>query len=319
MIARIDEEQGLAFSVSPETGGELASLQVRWGARWVELLHRAGDFGAPAQGHWRGRAPWLFPAVGRSYTAEQLRAFAAGGEETAGSWTCEGKPRPMPIHGFVMDRPWQGLETREEEAVCRFVSDAATRAFYPFDFELTARYSFVQGGVRARLAVAASPRNAAPMPFSAGNHLTLALPFGSGASPGDCRLKTPARDLLELSAQSLLTGAKRPAELAKPAALAERPELRDAVLGGFEPNGRWVELSDPRSFGLRVSLGPLATEAWKPEAGAHLFVLYGDLEEGFFCVEPWYGGPNSLNEGRGLVRLPPGGSFEWQMTVAVLR
>ena len=319
MILRTDEEQGLAFSVSPETGGELASLRVRWGEKWVELLHRAEDFSAPAQGHWRGRAPWLFPAVGRSYTNKQL-----------GSWEWEGTVRPMPIHGFVMERAWEKVTEEQEEysrerkpemTVCRFRSGTDTRSAYPFDFSLTARYGFVKGGVRARLEVSAARTNAGPMPFSLGNHLSFALPFGSGSRPGDCTVRSPARERLELSAQGLLTGRERPIRLGKATALASEPDFCNAVLGGFEKGECWVEVADPRSFGLRISQSEVTASGASPhaEAASYLFVFYGSLGEQFFCPEPWLGGPNSLNDGQRLTRLEPGGRFEWEMTVQILR
>ena len=51
---------------------------------------------------------------------------------------------------------------------------------------------------------------------------------------------------------------------------------------------------------------------------ARHFVLWGegtDETGGFICVEPWIGGPNSLNTGRGRVALSPGHSFQWAFTL----
>ena len=60
----------LTAIVSRTRGGELQSLE----SNGVELLHRATDLGPPTEidGGWQGRAPVLFPAVGRNYTDEQL-------------------------------------------------------------------------------------------------------------------------------------------------------------------------------------------------------------------------------------------------------
>ena len=48
-----------------------------------------------------------------------------------------------------------------------------------------------------------------------------------------------------------------------------------------------------------------------------MFVLWGDEDEGFLCVEPWKGGPNSLNTGRGRTNLRPGESTRWGFRISV--
>src|SRR5690242_10579238 len=65
-----DSEAGLSFSVAPFAGAEIASIQTRLNGEWLEILERAEDF-APCD-RWQGRAPWLWPAVGRSYSAKKL-------------------------------------------------------------------------------------------------------------------------------------------------------------------------------------------------------------------------------------------------------
>ena len=50
-------------------------------------------------------------------------------------------------------------------------------------------------------------------------------------------------------------------------------------------------------------------------AGLQYFVLWG--ENDYFCPEPWLGAPNSLNNGKGLVTVEAGGSFQWGMDVTM--
>ncbi|MBI4347955.1 MAG: hypothetical protein HY553_13945 [Elusimicrobia bacterium] len=317
MITRKDEERGLEFTVSPETGGELSSLRVRRGDAWVQALFRAEDFDRRPRDLWRGRCPWLFPAVGRNYLPDQLsRVRVTRADEHLGSWEWGGRPYAMPIHGFALGKVWEPLASGPAEAACRLESGPQSRLFYPFDFELVARYGFLDDGVFARLEVAASDQNEAEMPFSVGNHLTLALPFGSATAPADCTLRTPARESWDLDAQNLLAGTTRAAGLAEPLALGLGPALLNAVLGGFEWEDSWVEVSDPASFSVRVSQREIVETAVPFTAPEHYrFVFWGDLKAGFFCPEPWYGGPNSLNEKRGIVRLPPGARFSWELRV----
>lgn len=45
------------------------------------------------------------------------------------------------------------------------------------------------------------------------------------------------------------------------------------------------------------------------------FVVWGAPELGLYCLEPWLGGPNSLNTGDGRVDLPGGRAFSWAWSV----
>lgn len=260
-------EGELSITVSPETGGELSS--VRW--KGAELLYKGGS------GGWRGGTPWLFPAVGRT----------KGGR--------------MPIHGLVLDRRWTE-DTEGGARVCRLWSDAETRAGYPFDFVLTARYRVTEQEVSAELEVEASGCNEGPMPFSAGNHLSLAFP-----DAGACVVRTEAKEVRELTPESFLSGATRPADLERGVSLKDDPRLADLVLGGFAEDC-WVEV-ESQGRRLRVS------QAAGPE---NLFVLWADQTRRFLCVEPWYGGPDSLNTGKGLLQLWPGSRYTWGWELRVI-
>lgn len=297
MVLR-DDEAGLELSASAETGGELSSVRVRFEDRWVELLDRAREPSPPAPGRWRGRAPWLFPAVGRSRVGGRL-----------GFWLHGGRERPMPLHGFAMDRPWEALPPEPRRLAYRLTGGPADREAYPFAFELTSSYELRPGGLLAALEVSASPDNLEAMPFSVGNHLTLRLPFGSATRPEDCVLRSTARERWGLTREGFLTGRRDAVDLAGGVRLGSDPSLLDAVLGGFSGDAA-VEVADPGSFAVRVA----------QQAGERtFFVLWGDLRRGFFCPEPWLGGPDSLNERTGIVELDPGGRFRWEWRLLVRR
>lgn len=296
-----DEDAGLSFSVAPTAGGELSSLRVRRGNRWVELLHRANLFGPP-RGGWRGRAPWLFPAVGRSVLAGRVGAYALA----------NGRAFPMPIHGFVKDRAWELVSVDKRSVTCRIADDAETRAMYPYGFELTVVYSLLPDGFSARAEVVASASNSGLMPFAFGNHLSLALPLGPGGDAGACVVRSPAEKEFLLSDLGLLTGKVVPSFCRGAVALRDEPRLRDMVLGAFPPGECWAELRDPSAFGVRVRQSVLGG------AEHARFILYSDAGRTFFCPEPWYGEPNSLNGGRSPVQLAPGERFDWEMEIMIV-
>ena len=45
------------------------------------------------------------------------------------------------------------------------------------------------------------------------------------------------------------------------------------------------------------------------------FVLWGEADKKLYCPEPWIGGPNALNTGEGVISIPPGETFTWQMKI----
>lgn len=294
-----DEEAGLAFSVTPKSGGGLSGLQFRRNHRWLELLHRANPF-QPASGAWCGGAPWLFPAVGRSSSGGRPDCYAFNGTLY-----------PMPIHGLVMNRAWTLISSSKKSVACRTSSDAVTRKSYPFDFELTAEYALLPDGLSVRAEVLASSSNPGRMPFCLGNHLTLAIPF-DGEDAGEHIVRTPATTSLSLSPQGFLTGESRPVSLAAGATLREDPRLTDMVLDGFPPGECWIEVRAPSGLGLRVR------QSVETEPGPLRFVLFAAPPTTFLCPEPWCGEPNSLNTGRALSWLRPGERFEWEMEISIL-
>ncbi|OGS05871.1 MAG: hypothetical protein A3G41_07625 [Elusimicrobia bacterium RIFCSPLOWO2_12_FULL_59_9] len=304
----------LRLSVAPALGGEIHSLRRLWRGRWIELLYRGKG---SAEQPWRGGAPWLFPAVGRSFAPRRPARQGSGRpKKEPGFWSLAGVSYPMPIHGFVRNQVWRrsaasgvfGFEAR---------ADDATRVFYPFDYRFQARYFLEAKGLRAEATVAAGINNREAMPFSMGNHIAFVLPLAPGADAGACRVRTPARENRLLSPAGLLTGATRPANYRRGVSLREAPELNNCALGGFGPGEAWAEIVDPASFGVRVRQREILSPGAAPKAAPEYFcfVFYGDERRGFLCPEPWVGVPNSLNDRQGVVLLKPGTEFRWEMTV----
>ena len=199
----------------------------------------------------------------------------------------------MPIHGFARDHAWEALSS--SPIVVRHQSGPQTRSLYPFDYQLTVTYALIPGGLSAKAEVVAAASNSQPMPFSLGNHLTLALPHG------DCSVATPAHKILELTGAGMLSGDSRRAEYAEGRGLKEDPALFDMVLGSFPPRQCWAELRDPRGLTVRVTQRPNA-----------YFVFWSDAGKSFFCLEPWHGLPDTR-----MTALAPGARFVWEMTLTV--
>ena len=305
-------------AIVPQAGGEVGSLQVRSGGTWVEVLHRALDYGDPGA-QWRGRAPLQWPAVGRNCVAEELEADLAPEDLTMGSWRCEGERYPMPILGFAQHMPFELLGAQATgECAWTEVRTSATdysRLFYPFEFALTCRHGLEENALRCRYTVHNMERERA-LPFSIGNHITFHLPFTEAGTFEECVLASPTTEHVELTSQDMLSERTLPKDLREGRPLSDS-DLWNMALCGYEPGGAAVQIHDPHAFGFRVSQREVTQPSvmkWEDV----FFILYAEPAHRSFCPEPWVGRPNSLNTGAGLTRLAPGAACVWEMCVEPL-
>ncbi|MFQ6043030.1 MAG: aldose 1-epimerase [Candidatus Poribacteria bacterium] len=334
VVLLTDNKNGMKASIAPHSGGELSSLQILWQGAWRETIYRANDF-RPTDG-WRGRAPTLWPAVGRNYTSEQLRQIKQNGrtDVSPGSYLIGNQKYPMPDHGFVMERPWtlndHGHDVSKAWAQCAAQSDEFTRQYYPFDFTLSVTYTLAAGVLSIRYRVtpqfsiehnSTSLTDTQAMFFSIGNHITFKLPFNPQGSYEETLLSAPTKRQLELTPESLLSGEALEKDLTQGVSLNDE-SLYDMVISGFERDNIWVRIVDPNAFGFQIS-----QRGWVEKSGDavelpppdYYFVFYGIPEAGLFCPEPWIGGPNSLNTKKGVVWLHKNEQFEWIIQVELLR
>jgi galactose mutarotase-like enzyme len=317
LVRLTDERRGVRISVLPAAGGEITSFQIRIGGKWTEILSRAGDYHSAPPDGWDGRAPLLWPAVGRSFTADQVARWTETGRKPrACRYQLDGKTYAIANHGFARAAPWTledyGCGKNSAWARCSLRSSPATKKLYPFDFDLAVTYTLAAGSVRLRYEVTAG-ENRRPMPFAIGNHISFRMPFTGQGRFEDCAIRTSANRRLGLDGLALLSGRSEPVNLRRPMPLAHA-EFLDAVLGGCRRRRAWFELMDPASLTLRVSHAEESrTGHYRAAERDIFFVLWGTAEHRYFCPEPWIGRPNALNTRRGGIRLPPGERFVWNV------
>ncbi|MBB4121328.1 aldose 1-epimerase family protein [Martelella radicis] len=142
--------EALAVTVSP-LGAETQSLKTSDGKDW--LWNGDPEF-------WTGRAPILFPIVGK---APDDRV------------EIDGKTFAMKQHGFAR----KSLFTLEEQraALCRFVltDTHETRKSYPFAFRLAIEHALE--GKTLTVSATVENRNDRPMPFGFGFHPAFCWPM----------------------------------------------------------------------------------------------------------------------------------------------
>jgi galactose mutarotase-like enzyme len=314
-----DEACGTRVGVLPAAGGEITSLQIRRRSAWHELLHRAMNYEAWPCEAAEERAPLLWPAVGRSFTAEQTGDWGKIGiPPLQNRYKLNGTTYNIDVHGFARKLPWRldGSGTTETTAYarCTLSSSVDTLKIYPFNFELSVTYRVSGGRIALEYEVLAG-ENPFLMPFSIGNHLSLRIPFTGKGQFAECTLRSPGSLILHQNPLCLLSGESTSVDLSRPTSL-DRKDLLDTVVGGFERDQVWLELRDPSSLRLRIVQRELNVDGkFRASEEDFFFVFWGDTAAGYFCPEPWIGKPNSLNTGEGCIRLESGQRFLWEISL----
>ncbi|MDT8759278.1 aldose 1-epimerase family protein [Sphingomonas psychrotolerans] len=268
-------------------GAELSSLRTPDGA---ELMTDAD----PA--FWAGRAPLLFPIVGRLVDDK---------------YRLDGKEYALPQHGFARRQPFALVEQAADRAVFRLADNVDTRAVYPFAFTLDAAFT-LQGATFAT-DVTVTNIGDAPMPASFGFHPAFAWPLPFGTPRAAHRIVFERDEPAELSA--IVNGGWIAPETS-PSPLAGRELLltdelfdRDALV--------WDSLA---STSLRYDGGD-GPELDIGFAGMPKLGIWTKPGARFVCIEPWHGIADPVGfageiwDKPGILRFEPGESRSFSMQV----
>jgi galactose mutarotase-like enzyme len=271
-------------------GAELSSLRESDGR---ELMTDAD----PA--FWSGRAPLLFPIVGRL------------ADDT---YRLDGKEYPLPQHGFARRQPFALIEQAANRAVFRLTDNDATRAIYPFAFTLDAAFTLT--GATLATDITVTNTGDRDMPASFGFHPAFAWPLPYGRPRADHRIVFEKDEPAELSA-IVLGGWIAPETWPSPLEGREL-KLTDAL---FERDALVWDSLESRSLRYDGDEGPGLEIGF---AGMPKLGIWTKPGARFVCIEPWHGiadphGYTGEIWGKpGILRFAPGESrtFSMQVTLA---
>lgn len=234
-------------------GAEMQSIQTRDGRHW--LWH--GD-----ACYWTGRSPVLFPIVGKAPND---------------SVSIEGSRYQMSQHGFARRSNFELVVEESDRCVYRLSASEASRAMYPFDFQLDIEHRVEGSAVVVSAEV--TNRDKRVMPYGIGFHPAFAWPLPGAAG------KAHYIELDEGRAPKLhrLSGG-----LVDP-----EPQASPFLNGRLELNHSQF-VTDAMIFpegagaGLRYGpeTGPNVRFTWE---GLPNFALWTKSVAGFICLEPWHG------------------------------
>jgi galactose mutarotase-like enzyme len=281
------------------TDGRLAATILAQGAELAGLSCAGQPLLWDAGPAWPRHAPVLFPIVGR-LVGDRLRVH----EQTY----------RLTQHGFARDLRFEWIERGGSQCRLRLTDSPATRAVFPFAFQLELTYALENGALRIGYAI----ENPGPdtLPVSAGAHPAFRWPLFPGVAKQDhtIRFEHPEPAPIRRLRDGLLMAQPQPSPI-RGDVLRLDPALfaADAII-----------LDDPRSQWARLAVpdGRCVTVTW---AGFQQLGIWskppGTAGADFICIEPWHGtaSPEDFDgpfpEKPGLLLIPRNGQRRLNLTI----
>lgn len=284
----IEIRSGAFIAAIDPLGAELVSLRDMEGREWM-------SDGDPS--YWTGRAPLLFPIVGRL---------------NGGVYRLDGKEYALPQHGFARRREFALVEQTTDRALFRLTDDNETRAVYPFAFALDA--TFALSGSTLAMEITITNRGNAPMPASFGFHPAFAWPLPGGGAKEAHRIVFEHVEPAPLNRiEGGLIGAADRETPVEGDTLWLRDDLFDADALVWEaPASRALRYGCEDGPELAITLPGMPMLALWTKPGAR-----------FLCVEPWQGHADPAGfdgeiwDKPGMFRLEAGERRAFTMTVTL--
>ena len=275
VVSIISSDGGTRASFVPEKGGAGSSLVIAG----RELLFLHDCFWDRQTENIPGGWPFLFPICGRLER-----------DGRAGEYLHEGRTYRMPIHGFGPRVPWSVVESgRDDTLILRLEDTDATRAMYPFRFEVVLTYRAERNALVCEQSYV--NRGDVPMPYHAGFHPYFLTPAPGAGKESVALGYRPVRAFRYNERFTGLAEEVPPPPVPVTAHAAAVLEQRLTEVGA----DRGMRIVMPDGFEIRM------------EAELFPYIqLYTMPDKPFLCVEPWMGVPNALNTVAGARWLKPG-------------
>lgn len=277
------------------------------GAELTSFVHLATglDYVWPADpAQWARHAPLLFPIVGRLPDDTYLH---------------KGQAYKLSQHGFARDQEFQLIQEDAASLTFQLMASAATKAIYPFEFDLRVRYELRGTALRVGWQVRNPAAADQDLLFSIGAHPAFRCPLRPAAGEQFADYAFHFDHPVTLRRQ-LLRGGLRSGETAlvldQQAALPLTYELfaDDAlVFEHFDFTRLTLQKADKTGPFVRMQFdGFPYLGLWTKGPGA-----------AFACIEPWQGvasalgPPQELRDKEGILTLAPSQEFSTSYTIEI--
>ena len=255
---------GTSASIS-STGGELQSLS---GEDGQEVMWQ-GDPGV-----WSGRAPILFPIVGALKNNQ---------------YSYQGNNYPLSRHGFARKAEFACLERTNDSVALQLLADSDSLQIYPWQFELTVRFSVREN--RLLVCYSVANRDTKPMIFTIGSHPAFALQ----QPPGEYAIRFSETETLKrypLTSDGLLLPGVDYLQQSSTIALSETIFDDDALI-----------FRDIQSQTISLYHGDKPLISVDTGGAPHLGI-WAKPAARFVCIEPWFGFSDDTDGGGAIEDKP---------------
>jgi galactose mutarotase-like enzyme len=243
---------------------------------------------------WGKHSPLLFPIVG---TLRQ------------NTWNYKGKTWTLPRHGFAREMEF-GVEQQTKDGITLLLkSNDATRAKYPFDFELRVIYQLAPNGLATTYSV--KNTSAGEMYFSIGGHPAFRVPLAERTTYTDYYLEFEQKETANrwpISKEGLIETAPQPVLDNTNILPITRDLFSTDALVFKNLASTTVSLKSRRTrHGLDFDFTDF------PYLG--IWAAKNEKAD-FVCIEPWCGISDSVDSDQqmedkeGIQQLAPGETFE---------
>ncbi|KLI64836.1 aldose 1-epimerase family protein [Aurantiacibacter marinus] len=289
----------MSGAVSTIRSGGLEAQIAHFGAELVSLKDGEGrEFmydGDPAV--WTGRAPLLFPMVGRLNNGQYRHA---------------GHSYAMDTHGFARRSTFTLVSQTGSSVLFRLTSNAETRASYPFAFELDMQFEL--DGLTLKMRATVRNPGEETLPFSFGYHPAFAWPLPGGGEKLEHRIifaEDEPADIRRLDTNGVIVRSEASPVADKTFALHPDQFVEDAMIWD-ELASRELVYQSPGGPALEIAFGNLPMLGIWQKPGAN-----------YICIEPWAGIADDagftgeFSEKRGIMSLLPGAARHFTMDVTL--
>lgn len=252
--------------------------------------------------YWSGRAPVLFPFIGRL---------------TNNSYCLRGKPYSMGIHGFAKSQAFSVEQQTDDSLTLLLTENEATLAQFPFAFALRITYALKDSQVQVRYEV--ENHSETTMPFGLGGHPGFRVPMAQGDVFSDYVLEFTEKcqpDRVGFTPSVYLSGQDERYPLENGNCIRLRHELFDDDAIILKNMDREITLRSTKSgAGLRV------TYLRMPYLGIwHM----PKTDAPYVCIEPWTSLParqdvvEEFTCKSDLIQLPSSENYENEWSITIL-
>ena len=287
-------KNGNMNAVVTDAGAELISLTDGNGMEYIW----SGD-----AAYWAGRNPVLFPVVGGLLD---------------GKIKCKGETYAMGRHGFARNRVFAVAESGEDFVEYRLVSDDATRAQFPYDFDFRVRHTLSENGFTTAFTIINSGDEV--LPCCVGAHTAFRCPMKEGESFSDYEIYFPEEETCPtrlLNSAGNIRGEETLAMLEAthvlPLDYAPFAELDTLIFDSLKS----------KSVTLRHKVGGHGVTMEFADFPLMAFWTNGGKQAPYICIEPWMGHAAVVGESGNMedkpyvMLLQPGESKTLAYTVTV--